>query len=445
MKTNTILGLLSAIVLTASCKKDKDPEPGLIEWQSVTGGYHQDKASAVAQGKDGGYMVVGAGFSMNTGDITGSRGVIDAIISKLDANGNKQWVKVYGGSDGDEFNAVAATPDGDYIVAGYSRSKDGDVAVPNLDDFWILKIDNDGKIKWSKTYGSTDIDQAKSIVVTADGGCVVTGFTEGNNGDVTGNHSKMPDVWILRLDANGNKKWAKTYGGSSVDQAFSVTACADGGFAITGYTASNDGDVTGYHGTAYLDTWVLKVDGEGNKLWNKCFGGTDSDYAHSIVSTPDGGLAIAGSTASVNGDITGLHHVNVGSPFYDAFVIKLDAAGNKQWAKAYGGVGSEGAYSLVTAPGGGYVFAGSAGSTDGDVYGNTGNSSSEYWLAKLDADGKLVWNNCYGSTGGDECASLIRTSDNGYALTGYIHRNDQHVKVETYGQFDWWTFKVTPL
>jgi hypothetical protein len=455
MKTKSLLYLLSASVLMASCgEKDKGIDPVVIEWQSVTGGYHIDKAAGVAQGKNGEYLVVGSAFSHNTGDITGSYGSpdsvirkLDAVITKLDANGNKQWVKVFGGTDLDEAKAIAVTPDGDFIVAGYTKSNDGDLAkaVVGWSDFWIMKIDTDGKVKWSKSYGSTDIDQANAVVATTDGGCVVTGFTEGNNGDVSGNHSKYQDIWIVKLDAQGNKQWAKTYGGSQWEVANSITASPDGGYAIAGYALSNDGDVKGIHGSH--DIWVIKVDANGNKLWDKCYGGKESEVGRSIKSTPDGGFVVAGSTNSVDGDISGVHHISgFGSASSDACVLKLDIAGNIQWAKAYGGNSGEIGNSVTTSSDGGYVFTGSVGSSDGDVSGRPASEMSlDYWLVKLDGDGNLKWNNCYGSTGGDESAFVISTSDNGYVMTGYIHRNDQDVNVPTYGQFDWWTLKIKSL
>jgi hypothetical protein len=452
MKTKSLLYLFSASVLMASCgEKDKESPSGVIEWQSATGGSEGDLANAVVQGKNGEYLVVGVAYSYygkNTGDITGSRGGFsDAIITKIDASGNKQWVKVFGGSSVDEARAVAATPDGDFIVAGFSGSNDGDIPKKlGYDDFWIMKIDTDGKIKWSKTYGSTSEDQAHAVVVTPDGGCVVTGFTEGNNVDVVGNNNNKQNVWILKLDADGNKQWAKMYGGSQDERALSIAACQDGGYAITGFAYSTDGDVTGHHGYSNTDIWVLKVDGNGNKQWDKCYGGEASDYAQSIKTTSDGGFVVAGSTVSIDGDFTDPLRTSSGTNYSDACVLKLDITGNKQWAKAYGGSSSESANAIVPSADGGYVFSGSTASSDGNVSGYpAGGKETDYWLVKLDGNGNLKWNNCYGSTGSDVSSSLIRTNDNGYILTGSIKQGDRDVNVQTYGQYDWWTLKIKSL
>ncbi|HEX6431325.1 MAG TPA: BACON domain-containing protein, partial [Niastella sp.] len=267
------------------------PFPTYIGWQKVIGGFYTEKARSAAKTSDGGYLIAGYSYGNNTGDITGSHGVEDAVIVKVDANGNKQWVKSYGGSNADEANAIAATSDGNFVVVGYTRSSDGDLSSPrNLDDLWIMKIDGNGTILWSKTYGSSRNDKANAVIVTSDGGLVVAGSTNGYDGDVPGNHSGNFEFWILKLDASGNKLWSKTYGGASTEEAYSITACTDGGFAITGRTASIDGDVTGNHKEYSDDVWVVKVDANGNKLWAKCFGGLDQEWGNSIKSTPDGGL-----------------------------------------------------------------------------------------------------------------------------------------------------------
>lgn len=450
MKTISFWYLFSALVVLNSCGKDKDETTSpFMEWQSVTGGKQSDLPRSIAEGKNGEYIVVGVtynNYGNNSGDITNIHGGFsDALVTKLDANGNKVWVKAFGGSEVDEAWSVAATPDGNFIVAGFSGSQDGDVPKKmGYDDFWIMKIDTDGKIIWSKTYGSTSEDQAHAVAVTPDGGCVVTGFTEGNNGDVEGNNNNQYNLWILKLDASGSKQWTKMYGGSNVDGASGITSCPDGGYAITGYSRSNDGDVTGHHGNSNMDIWVLKIDGQGNKQWDKSFGGTNDDYGQSIMCTANGGLVVSGTTNSADGEITGYHQ---GNNLSDACILKLDIAGNINWAKAYGGFRSEGAYSIVAGKDGGYVFNGSVTSADGDVSGYpAGGQGSDHWLVKLDEDGNIKWNNCYGSTGRDAAYSMISTRDNGYILTGVIQKGDRDVTVQTYGgDYDWWTFKIKSL
>ena len=135
-------------------------------------------------------------------------------------------------------------------------------------DYWVVKLDAAGNILWQKALGGTGTDVAQAITASADGGYVVAGYTGSTNGDVTGNHGSS-DYWVVKLDAAGNILWQKALGGTGIDQAYAITASADGGYVV-GYTQSNDGDVTGNHGGN--DYWVVKLDAAGNILWQKAPG-----------------------------------------------------------------------------------------------------------------------------------------------------------------------------
>lgn len=438
MKTNRILFLFSVFVVTLSCgKKGRDTGPASVEWQPVLGGAVNEKAYAAVRGSDGGYVVVGYSSSNNSGEIPRTHGYNDGLIIKLDANGARQWVKSYGGSESDEISAIAAAPDGGYIVAGYTISSDGDVPGPRRleADFWIMKIEANGAIQWSKAYGSSNWeDKANAVVVTSDGGCLVAGHSKGNGDDVSGNHGFASDYWVLKLDASGNKQWARTYGGTDVDDAYSIIACPDGAFAIAGTAASVDGDLTG--GERGLDVWVVKIDGSGNILWNKTYGGSGHERGYSIKNTPDGGFIVAGNTSSNDGDVTGNHG------HYDAWVVKLDANGNKQWAKTYGGIDDEDIGTVLLSSDGGYVLGGSTSSYDGDIARPAG-SGSDYWLVKLNAAGDLELSKCYNRSIYDFGLSMVGTDDNGFLFTGFTQ--DKNVKKDVYGVWDMWILKVKPF
>ena len=154
-----------------------------------------------------------------------------------------------------------------------------------------LRAQTPPSLIWQKALGGTSIDVAYAITASADGGYVVAGHTLSNNGDVTGNHGSY-DYWVVKLNAAGNILWQKALGGTGNDIAHAITASADGGYVVAGYTASNDGDVTGYHGGN--DYWVVKLDAAGNILWQKALGGTGSDVAQAITASADGGYVVAG-------------------------------------------------------------------------------------------------------------------------------------------------------
>jgi hypothetical protein len=300
---------------------------------------------------------------------------------KLDASGNIQWQKCLGGTGDDRANSIQQTTDGGYVVAGRTYSNDGNVTGNHgSDDYWVVKLDASGNIQWQKCLGGTSWEYASSIQQTTDGGYVAAGYTRSNDGDVSGNHGDW-DYWVVKLDSSGNIQWQKCLGGTSWDEAYSIQQTTDGGYVVTGYTTSNDGDVSGNHGGE--DYWVVKLDSSGNIQWQKCLGGTGDDRANSIQQTTDGGYVVAGYTYSNDGDVSGNHGGR------DFWVVKLDASGNIQWQKCLGGTNWDEAYSIHQTTDGGYVVAGRTWSNDGDVSGYHG-GNYDYWVVKLIAHYNLI-------------------------------------------------------
>jgi len=206
-------------------------------WSKTFGGSDEDEAYSIIQTKDGGYAVAGYTYSFGNGET-------DMWIVKLDRYGNKEWSKTFGGSDYDRAYSIIQTKDGGYAVAGYTKSFGN-----GGKDMWILKLDNKGNKEWSKTFGGSDEDEAKSIIQTKDGGYAVAGGTKSfGNG--------KSDMWIVKLDKNGKKIWSKTFGGSDYDEASSIVQTKDGGYAVAGYTYS--------FGNGKSDMWVLKLDSKGD-------------------------------------------------------------------------------------------------------------------------------------------------------------------------------------
>lgn len=232
-----------------------------------------------------------------------------------------EWQKCLGGSDRDCAESIIQTDDGGYIIAGEAMSNDGDVTGHHGEsDYWVVKLDAKGNLEWQKCLGGTGDDMAYDVIQIDDGGCIVIGFTDSNDGDVSGNHGEE-DVWIVKLDKSGNLEWQKCLGGTDNDRALSIIHTDDNEYIVAGYTSSNDGDVSGNHGA--VDSWVIKLDANGNLEWQKCLGGTDDDKASSIIRTDDSGYIIAGFTHSNDGDVAGNH----GGMFsYDYWIVKLTAS-----------------------------------------------------------------------------------------------------------------------
>ena len=219
------------------------------------------------------------------------------------------------------------------------------------------------EIQWTKAFGGTASEYSNDIVQSPDGGYIAVGTTASNNQQVTGNHGG-DDVWVVKTDSDGNLQWQKCYGGSSSEEGNSIRNTSDGGYIIAGSAASNNGDVSGGHGTN--DFWVLKITAAGAVSWQKCFGGNSFEWAQDIQQTTDGGYIVAGSTHSTVGDVSGNHGGE------DAWVVKLDASGNLQWQRCIGGTGTDSSRSVAQTQDGGYILVGLTNSNNGDVSGNHG-------------------------------------------------------------------------
>jgi len=272
-------------------------------------------------------------------------------------------------------------------------------------------------IEWQRSLGGSGNEYANSVQQTADGGYIVAGYTASNDGDVSGNHGG-DDVWIVKLTSTGNIAWSKTLGGSGNDAATYVQQTADLGYIIAGYAASNDGDVSGNHGND--DAWVIKLDSAGNIQWQKTLGGNNNDAAASIQQMADGGYIVGCHTVSENnGDVIMSH----GAAEY--WLVKLTSAGNIAWSRCLGGQSYEFAHAAQQTADGGYVIGGNTLSIDGDVTGNHGNA--DYWVVKLDSTVEIQWQKALGGTGTDVLASVLQTTDGGYMVAGHVYSQDGDV------------------
>ena len=403
-----------------------------IQWQKTLGGTGEDYAHSIQPTPDGGYIV--AGYTDSTdGDVTGNHGGPDYWVVKLNPSGTIQWQKTLGGTGYDYAWSIQPTTDGGYIVAGYTTSTDGDVTGNHGgNDYWVVKLNPSGTIQWQKTLGGTGDDGAYSIQPTPDGGYIVAGATTSTDGDVTGNHGGN-DYWVVKLNPSGTIEWQKTLGGTGYDEARSIQPTTDGGYIVAGRTYSIDGDVTGNHGGG--DYWVVKLNPSGTIQWQKTLGGTGNDYAWSIQPTTDGGYIVAGSTYSNDGDVTGYQ----GS--FDYWVVKLNPSGTIEWQKTLGGTGSDVAHSIQPTTDGGYIVAGRTYSTNGDVTGNHG--SYDYWVVKLNPSGTIQWQKTIGGTGEDNAYSIQPTTDGGYIVAGYTWSTDGDV-TGNHGGSDSWVVKLNP-
>lgn len=275
---------------------------GDIEWQKTYGGTFGEIAYSIVQTTDGGFAIAGFTSSIN-GDVIFNNGFNDVWVIKLNVWGELIWQKTFGGNNFDESFSIQQTSDGGFIVAGETYSNNGDITNnQGASDFWVIKLNNNGELQWQKTYGGSQFDTAFSIILNSTGGYVIAGYTKSNNGDVVGNNGDY-DFWVIKIDDSGNLVWQKALGGTGIEKANSIQQTIDGGYIVVGESSSNNGYVTANLGMS--DTWVIKLNANGDLIWQKSFGGSNDDYALRVIQTIDNGYAFVGGTFSNDFDVSG--------------------------------------------------------------------------------------------------------------------------------------------
>lgn len=398
--------------------------PPPVQWQATYGGGGNEEANSIKQTADGGFIIAGYSTSQN-GDVSGHHGTslhADFWILKLDNSGKISWQKSLGGTDNDIARSVATTSDGGYIVAGDTYSNDYDVhGNHGSQDAWIVKLNSSGDTLWERCYGGTLNETANSIIQTTDGGYLVAGYTNSADDDVS-KSGVGEDIWILKLAANGDISWSKTYGGNNDDEAYSIVANGSS-YLVAGMSKSSN--ISGHHGNAgSSDDWVFEIDNTGTQLWSKLLGGSGDDEAHAINATADGGVIIGGFSNSSDGDISGNHGNN------DYWIVKLNAAHNIDWQQSFGGSYDDYAYDVEQTTDDGFIISGYTMSNDGNVtdfHGDPNDDFGDYWLIKTDKDGSLQWEKTYGGSSTDRAFTATETSDMGYIVAGYSESQDGDV------------------
>lgn len=314
---------------------------------------------------------------------------------------------------------------------------DDDTARSDLDP----AADFQGEIVWIRSFGGSGDDTAQSVIETSDGGYAVLGYTNSTDGDLQGKALGVNDYWLLKLDSDGNLQWNRTYGGSKDDRGQSVIQTADGGYAITGYAMSDDGD--GSNNNGFHDNWILKLDAQGNLEWERSFGFSGHDHSYDLVQTADGGFffvgflditsALADGTYSKGNSLT-RHGVG------EFWGTKIDASGNLEWRAYFGGTNNDRAHAVVQADDGGFVLAGFSESEDFDISNSRG--SYDFWVVKITNTGELVWERSFGGTGIEIAYDIAKTDSNSYLIAGHTFSTDQDISANN-GEADSWLIHVS--
>ena len=352
------------------------------------------------------------------------------------------WEKSFGGSSVDIGYSLYKNSNNEIFCLGETSSRDFDVtglhgSPSSLEDFWLFKTDTSGNLLYQRCIGGTNSDVGHKIIRTMDGGYMLTGYASSNNGDVTGSGTvRQRDYWLAKTDSAFNIECGKLIGGGTSDIANSIIQTSDSGFLVVGSSYNFGGYVTIHYGLSTTsDIFVAKVSKNGTYLWGRTLGGSLDDIGMDVAQTNDGGYIVLGASASNDYDLPA-------NPMGQIVIFKLDSIGNIGYVKTHGGTGGENVSQIIMDEDGSFLLVGSTGSGDGDVVGFIG--MVDVWVMKLDSLGDILWQKCLGSNGWEEALCAIKTNDGGYMI-GAISMYGDGI-IQNYSSFDdCWIVKIDSI
>lgn len=351
----------------------KTNEDGDVQWSKTYGGSEDNRGSKVISTTDGGYAMLGYSESSD-GNLTENAGFYDHWVVKLDSEGAIEWQKSFGFSGSDQALDIIQTTDGGYFTSGFldvsasggdgndGFQEDQDISqtratLHGVGEFWGHKLDASGNLVWRRYFGGSNNDRAYAAAQAPDGGILMTGSSESEDFDVSASQGSY-DFWAVRIDNTGTLLWEKSMGGSQIEIAYALTTTADGNYLLAGDTRSSDGDVTSFRGSA--DVWLVKIDDQGELLWQKTLGGSNFDTARAI--TPiSGGYALTGASRSADGQVTQNNGQN------DFWVATINENGELQKEQSFGGNSQDFGYGITATSTGALLIAGDTDSTSGPL------------------------------------------------------------------------------
>lgn len=345
----------------------------VLIWSKTFGGSDDDRGADIIATNDGGFALFGFSKSSDF-DVTQNAGAQDFWIVKITVDGTISWQKTFGYSGADSGTTVLQTKDNGFLITGVldvtASGGQGNSAKNSQKhaggDIWAIKLNTIGDLEWSRYFGGSFTDTPFGAVETQDNAYIIAASSDSEDFNISNNKGTY-DFWILKISADGDLIWEKNFGGSEVDEPRGITTTNDGNFIIVGDTRSSDKDATTNNGGA--DLWMLKISTDGNLIWQKTFGGTNFDVARSISKTLDNGFIIAGNSRSLDAGFT-----NQGQN--DAWVLKVDANGNLVWQKFVGGSENEFLFDAIELNNQTIIAVGESNSSDVNIPENKGFSDA---------------------------------------------------------------------
>jgi hypothetical protein len=308
----------------------------------------------------------------------------------------------------------------------------------------IVPINFEGTVEFVKTFGGSEVDVAVDVVEANNGNYIIVGTTDSSDGDITGKTTTDKDYWMIEMTPEGTLVSNQTYGGSQDDVVTAISKTTDGGYIMSGYSRSNDGDVSGNSG--FQDYWLVKITDSGSIMWQKSFGFLGADQAFNVFETSTGNYFVTGfldvtasegegddATEDGDDDTRSARH-GVG----EFWGILMDQNGTKIWRRYFGGTNNDRSYDAVETNDGGFLMTGASESSDFDITDDKG--SYDFWVVRLDASGNKIWTKSFGGSEIDISYAVEKTDDNAYIIVGDTRSTDKDVS-SLYGNADIWAVK----
>lgn len=413
-----------------------------VLWQKTYGGTSFDLLYDLVACSDGNYLLTGRSDSPASGNCSEStNGISDYWVVKVDNNGTIIWQNKYGGDERDNLFSALETPDGGYLLLGQSLSApSGDKTAPIYGgyDIWIVKIDGNGNVIWDKTYGGNNVEFINSAIETSYGYILVSDSYSGISGNKTTPNAGENDIWIIGIDFSGNILWQQNYGGSSWDFAYDIIKTIDNNLILVSSSSSTLSGNFLQNNYGARDYWILKLDMNGTLLWQKNYGGSNFDEARKVIETNDGKYIILGySNSPISGIKNATHYGD-----YDIWIIKIYTNGNITWENSYGGNAYDAASNLIKLNDGYFVTGGSHSGVSGNKT-EISFGDSDFWGFKIDESGGIIWQKTIGGTLSDGCNSIVKNPDGTFLLGGSSNSPISGTKtISSYGNTDFWLIKL---
>jgi len=410
--------------------------------QKTFGGDNREYSKEIQQLSNGTFVACGSSKSEISGSkTTPNYGESDGWIVNFNPDYSINWELNIGGTENDYFSSILPLNDGSFLCGGHSSSEvNGNKTAPNhgSSDYWLFKISNTGTVLWEKTFGGSENDFFHSIAKLGNGFVLCGSSGSPISSDKSEFCRGVTDYWIVYVDNDGTIIWDKTVGGNSIDEAYEVVV-NNGSIYISGNSSSNVSYEKTVNCYGFSDIWVVKLDFNGNIIWNKTIGGLTSDVAKDVLISNNEIYVCGFSDSNSSGN-----KISPSNGQYDVWLVKLDTNGVILWDKSYGGSSTDLGYSITELSSNRILIAGDSQSNNsGDVseYGNGGN---DLWFFSINREGHLLEEKKIGGNSYDRITSVIQLSNSNLLLLGTSGSGISGDKIDgSYGDYDFWLVEVS--